>query len=538
MLRLKKSNPLRLLQFLPEPKPEITYKKGKLSITAKDVDIYNFVSNLRASTNKNFLITTGTTGTITGTLTNVSFKSGLDSLLLNNGFYLTQKDSIYYISRSQYYSSLDAGKNQVRGAYWVSAHSGRVTIDVSDASVGHILDDIANQLNLQIVKLQVPDSKVTVKCSDTPFETALNYIFEGTDFSFKKDDGAYIIGNKISQDLQTTKLIKLLYLRADKFKESIPASLTKQATIGVSIEHNALVVTGPSDAINNIKDYVYAVDKPVPQVMIRALVVDYNLTNSLQYGIKAGNGDSTYTANTPDSYYPGVNVTASGNKINKLLNDIGTIKLFGSDINIGKLGKLPSNFYVNLKALEDKGIANVKSQPILSTLNGHTASLKIGTTQNYVFNNILPITNAANTTSTYLQQESIQKIEASISFEITPWVGPNGELTIEVKPDFQTPVGTFSPDKNLIPAINTRSMVSTVRIRDGETIILGGMIQESDNNTQEKLPLIGDIPILGALFTNTDKSKTKSELMIYITPTISYGDELGNVYFNGANRNF
>ncbi len=520
----------------PEPEPVISYKKGKISMDVKDVDIQNFVDKLRITTKKNFLITSGTSGKITGLLTNVSFKSGLDNLLLNNGFYLTDKDSIFYISRSRYYSSLDAAKNQVRGSYWVSAHSGKVTIDVSEASVDHILDDIANQLNLQIVKLQVPDAKVTVKCSDVPLETALNYIFEGTDFSYKKDEGAFIIGNKTSQDLQSTKLIKLLYLRADKFKESIPATLTKQSTVGVSIEHNALVVTGSSNAINSIKDYVAAVDKPVPQVMIEALVVDYNLSSGFQFGVNAGRGDSAYTANATNSYYPGVNITASGNSVNKILKDIGTINLFGSDINIGKLGKLPSDFYVNLQALESKGIANVKSQPILSTLNGHTASLKIGTTQNYVFNNILPITNATNSTSTYLQQETIQKIEASISFEITPWVGPNDELTIEVKPDFQTPVGAFSPDKNLIPAINTRSMVSTVRIRDGETIILGGMIQDSNNNTQQKFPFIGDIPIIGALFTNSDKTDTKSELMIYITPRISYGDELGNLYFNGADQ--
>ncbi len=521
----------------PEPQPVIIYERGRLSVKLADVDIHNFVSKLREVTKKNFLITTGTVGRLTGTLTNVSFNSGLVNLLLNNGFLLTYKDSIYYISRSRYYSSLVAGKNQVRGSYWVSARGNKVTIDVTDASVDHILDDIANQINLQIVKLQVPDAKVTVKCSDVPLETALNYIFEGTNFSYKRDGNAFIIGNKTSQDLESTKLIKLLYLRADKFKESIPPSLTKQATVGVSIEHNALVVTGSSDAINSIRDYVAAVDKPVPQVMIEALVVDYNLSSGFQFGVNAGRADSAYTANTTNSYYPGVNITASGNSVNKILKDIGTINLFGSDINIGKLGKLPSDFYVNLQALENKGIANVKSQPILSTLNGHTASLKIGTTQNYVFNNILPITNATNSTSTYLQQETIQKIEASISFEITPWVGPNDELTLEVKPDFQTPVGPFSPDKNEIPAINTRSMVSTVRIRDGETIILGGMIQDSDNNTQEKFPFIGDIPIIGALFTNTNKTKNKSELMIYITPKISYGDELGNLYFNGANQN-
>ena len=104
-------------------------------------------------------------------------------------------------------------------------------------------------------------------------------------------------------------------------------------------------------------------------------------------------------------------------------------------------GPMPSNFYVNLKALEEKGIANIKSKPILCTLNGHTASLKIGTVQNYVFDEILPI--ASTVSTSYIQKETIQKIEANISFEITPWVGPNNEFNMEIKPDFETPVQPF-----------------------------------------------------------------------------------------------
>jgi len=101
---------------------------------------------------------------------------------MNNGFYLTEKDSIYYISRSHYYSSLNSDTNKIRGTYWVSAQNDRITMDVTQASVDHIIDDIANQLNLQIVKLKVPDTNVTVKCSDVPVETAFDYIFAGTDF--------------------------------------------------------------------------------------------------------------------------------------------------------------------------------------------------------------------------------------------------------------------------------------------------------------------------------------------------------------------
>jgi type IV pilus assembly protein PilQ len=517
----------------PVQLPVISYEKGKLNVSATDVDIQTFISTLRDATKKNFLLTNGTTGKLTGVLNNINLRTGLNNLLINNGFYLVEKDSIYYISRSQYFSGTNTLTEKVRGSYWVGAHDNLVTIDVNQASADQVINDIANQLNLQIVKLSVPDAKVTIKCSEVSVETAFNYIFDGSKFSYRKDEKAYIIGDKDSKSLQNTKLVKLVYLRADKIKETIPASLIKDVTVGVSIEHNAIILTGSNECIDNIKDYIHSIDLPVPQVTIEALVIDYNLTNAMQLGISAGKTDSTVTGSHSGTYFPGINATASGTRINTFLNGLGNINILGQNINFAKLGNLPSNFYLTLQAQEQNGIANVKSRPILSTLNGHTASLKIGTIQNYVFTDLMPITSV--TSSSYMQKQSLQQIEASISFEITPWVGPNSELTLEIKPNFQTPASSFTADINNIPAINTRAMVSTVRLRDGETIVLGGLIQDTENNTVSKTPYLGDIPLIGLLFTSTNKTKIKSELMIYITPHISYGDDLGNVYYDYSN---
>ena len=518
----------------PEPPPQVSYKNGKLYIELLNTDIQKFVDELRIKTKRNYLLASGTTGNITGTLSDVDLETGLKNILQNNGFYLTIKDSIYYITRSRYFSSLESASDQTRTQYWVSAQGNRITLDLIKAPLDRIINDLSNQLGMQIVKLAAPDAQVTVKCENVPIETAFNYLFKGTKFTFKKEDGAYIIGNSDSKNLDNTELVKLQYLRADKVKEQLPLALVKDVSVGVSLEHNALILNGLNDNINGLVDYIHSIDQPVPQVLIEALVVDYNLDNTLQFGISAGIGDSA-TISRPNLYYPGIDATISGNKLNEFFNKAGNISLFGQDINIAKLGNLPGSFYVNLKGMEEKGIANIKSKPILSTLNGHTASLKIGTTQNYVFDEILPI--ASTISTSYIQKETIQKIEANISFEITPWVGPNNELTLEIKPDFETPVGPFVPDKKLIPAINTRSLFSTVRLKDGETIVLGGLIQETETNIEDKVPLLGDIPIIGNLFTNVDKKKGKSQLMIYLTPKIYYGDDFGSEYFNCARSN-
>jgi len=106
--------------------------------------------------------------------------------------------------------------------------------------------------------------------------------------------------------------------------------------------------------------------------------------------------------------------------------------------------------------------------------------------------------------------------------EITPWVSSSGEVTTEIHPEFNTPVGNFNSE--VPPTINSRVLDSTVRLKDGETIILGGLIQDTESVNYNKVPILGDIPLLGKLFRNRSIDNSKSELIIFITPYVFYGD--------------
>ncbi|MFA8344333.1 MAG: hypothetical protein ACEPO8_15270 [Rhodothermaceae bacterium] len=532
------------IKDLPKEKPKpktnpavINYNKknDKIDIKVSRTNIKDFIETLRKETSKNYLLVNGTSGFISGELNDIKHDKGLKNILLNNGFYFKKKDSIYFISRAEYFATGKKKQSGRNGNYWVQAESNLLTIDVKDVQLSRILDDITNQLNLQIIKLANPDSKITIKCNSIPLDKALYYLFKGTKFTFKKEDDTYIIGEGTNKNLDNIKLVRLHHLRADKVHEKLPKTLVTGITTEIVVEHNAIALIGNNEKINQLEQYLQEIDHPVPQVMIEALVIDYNLNNLFEMGVQASTGDTAMVGRV-DKWFPGFDVTAGGNTINNALKDIGTMNLFGSSINVGNLGKLPDNFFMNFKLLEEDGIANVKSRPVLSTLNGHTASLRIGTIQNYVFTDIMPIRNQY-TSSDVIQQEKFQKIEAFISFEITPWVGPNNQLTLHLKPDFQTPVGKFSPDKKQIPAINTRTLESTIRLKDGETIVLGGLIQDTENNKVSKVPILGDIPILGSLFRSTSTEDVKAELIIYITPHIFYENEFGARDFNMVEKN-
>jgi type IV pilus assembly protein PilQ len=282
------------------------------------------------------------------------------------------------------------------------------------------------------------------------------------------------------------------------------------------------------DVVEQLREYLAQIDKPVAQVLIEALVVDYDLTRGSEFGIEAGvmGQPDTSIFGRAGSFIPGINLEMSGDYINRKLRQMGTQTLFGRDFNIGKLGKLPSDFYLRLKAMQEKGLANVKSRPILATLNGHKATLSIGTTQYFLLKTTTPY---RDPTQVYLQEsQSFQSIEADVKLEITPFVGSNGQITVEIKPDFRTPVGQLSPD--IPPTINRRALSSTLVMKEGETIVLGGMVQESETETRTQVPILGSIPLLGSLFSSTIKGNRKAELLIYVTPHISYGEAFVNAF--------
>ncbi len=438
----------------------------------------------------------------------------------NNGFAVQKKNGVYIVSRLEYFVGQQTqGGSQKAGPYWISVHDSLVTVDVTNAPLDRVLSDIGRQLNKDMVFYSQVTGNITARATDIPLENAFNLLLRNSNFTYRISDGMYFIGEKANKTMTATKLLRLKYLRAEKVLESIPQSITSMAVLKVIKEHNGIVVVGPNDIITQAEEYLQAIDKPVAQVLIEAIVVDYDRTKGLDLGVTAGylgSKDTTTSFSRTDALIPGVNMMFSGPTLNNALSAIGATNL----------GKLPADFFLNLKAMEQRGIANVKSRPLLATLNGYPAMLSIGTTFYFELTTTTPF--SQNQNQTYLStSQQFTTVEADTKLEITPYVGSDGQITVEIKPDFKTPVG--QPINGIPPNINRRAMSSTLVMREGETIVLGGMVQETESESRTQVPILGSIPLLGYLFSSTSHSTNKSELVIYITPHISYGEAFHNV---------
>jgi type IV pilus assembly protein PilQ len=269
----------------------------------------------------------------------------------------------YFVGQQPANSSGQAGQQGTKmGPYWISVKDSLVTVDVTNAPLDRVLSDMIRQLNTDVVFYNAVTGTVTARATNVSLDRAMDLLLRNTNFDYHEADGIFFVGEKANKALMATKLLKLKCLRAEKILDMIPQSITSQATVKVMKEQNGIVLIAPHDVIAQVEEFFKEIDKPVAQVLIEAIVVDYDRTRGLSLGVDAGfrtNAvDTTSGARTVNTLIPGVDVLYSGWDLKSALQGI---------VNIGKL---PNNFYLNLKALEQKGIANIRSRPLLATLNG------------------------------------------------------------------------------------------------------------------------------------------------------------------------
>ena len=508
-------------------KPLITYEGGLLSMDLKEAEIGEVTRELTQITGQNIILRNGVHGKLSGYLNNVEFENGLNIILTNNGFSLREKNGVYIVDRFGF-SGGGQGNNS---NFWISMENGLVNLDVVNANVTDVVREIGYQSDVNMITYGLPTTTITAKANNLTIEQALTYIFRGTSYTYRKEGEMYIIGDKSTSGIASTKLIRLEHIRSDIVVGLLPASVTGNATVQVIKEQNGLMVIGTNDVILELENFIEQIDFPTPQIMIETLVIDVFTSDMYKLGVSLSQGSA------PDSSYfnpfsvlfgqgsdqsGGLTVQGSGTDANNAFSSGGN--LFG----IRNLGRLPSNFFFRIQALDQEGLVTVRSRPQISTLNGHKASIEIGTTQYYLLTSTTPL----QSSNQIVTQESqrFESIEANVLLEITPWVSASGEVTVEIHPEFNTP--TSSLNSEVPPTINSRVLDSTVRLKDGETIILGGLIEDSESESINKVPILGNIPLLGRLFRSKSTNTMKSELIIFVTPHVFFGDGNDNVRWN------
>lgn len=366
----------------------------------------------------------------------------------------------------------------------VTFANGLVSVRAVRADIHALMGLIALKTGISGAVDDAVDRKVTVNLRDVAPAIAMQSIATANGLALSRLGDLFVLSEGVPTDLATylvsgTQSYRMQNTKADTASGLLPNFL--YSYVKVNPEQNAVVVSAPSQMLAKIGQDLNKVDLPSPQIMIEAVAVEFTDNVSRDLGILINNTVSTSLSNFDSS------------------NGI-----FSYDT----IGKLPQSFATTLRALEVSGKARVRARPQLTVVNGNAANIFIGQ-QRFI---------QTQTNNFGQTQTRIQPVDVGVKLSVTPLTGGNGEVTTTIAPE----VSNITEQDQLtgLPVLSTRNANTTVRVHDGETIVIGGLTLNQEQVTDSKVPILGDIPIIGNLFHSRNKTRVQTELVVFVTPHI------------------
>lgn len=404
----------------------------------------------------------------------------------------------------------------------------RISLSFQSVEIRSLLQIIADVAGTNMVVSDSVNGDLAMRLQNVPWDQALDIILKSKGLGMRRQGNVMMVApvaeiaarEKAELEAQNqavqlaplrSEIIQVNYAKAADLKSLITSEksslLSDRGRISVDDRTNTLIVLETRDHISDIRELIGRLDIPVRQVLIESRIViandDYSKEIGARFGVAAIGGAGGGTLATSG--------TTSGTA--GLINT-GTVTL-PSDFNVnlpaaagaGSLGLafLSSRYLIDaeLSAMQTEGRGEVISTPRVITANGKKALIEQGQE--------IPYQSSSANAGT-----NVQFKKAVLSLDVTPQVTPDNRvlMDLEIRNDA---AGTVTQG---VPSIDTKRVTTQVLIKTGETVVLGGVYQQSNTKSASKVPLLGDIPLLGALFRNDLTKATKRELLIFITPKI------------------
>jgi type II secretory pathway component GspD/PulD (secretin) len=368
-----------------------------------------------------------------------------------------------------------------------AAQGERFTLEARDVDLADVIRLLGARSGQNVVADgSVKPQRVTLRLKDVTFDEALAALLTAYGLQTHRDGRIVFVGDAAAMNRRfpgeaaaggalASESIPLRHLRASDAVKSLRAVIP-DGTLLAEDRRNAVVVSGSADVHATVRALLHELDAPGRQVMIEVRVADVQPVN-----------DTT---------------------------NVG-VQFGGTGYGTGALGQFPyaltkGSVVVNaqIDALVQRGRASILAQPRIATLNNREASLLIG--EQY------PVVTVNQQTGF----PSVQTIDVGVRLRLTPTIGADGSITAEFHPEYSQIIGF----NNNFPIVANRKVDATLRVRDGETIVLGGLFQDVDSETITKFPVLGDLPVLGAFFRNRQTTHNKDEVVFFITPHVIAND--------------
>jgi len=373
-----------------------------------------------------------------------------------------------------------------------------ISLTVQNGNVRDVLNAIAAISGYSIVVGEKVTGNITVDLHNVDFDTAMDVIARANELSYTRygDNTVLVTTNDNAEETGPLQVFKLQYANAEELSEQLDDML-EDGEIAYDAVTNSLLVTGSSNDINRIRDAVRALDVCTKQVTVEAKVIAISRNDDEDLGLN-------WSWTEDPVAQSGVTYSGGGK--------FSFTHAFGTSIS------------ATMNALFSQGRGKILASPNMLTIPGKEASILIGDS--------IPV--VTTTTINGETSTTTQYIDAGIRLVYTPILSDGGIITSEVRTEVNTVSTNYMVNGNY--SIQNRTAEATVRMRDGETLVLGGLLDEEESKSLSEVPLLSKIPILGELFKFRSKTKQKVEVIILLTPHVTESGESPAIYDERSHR--
>ncbi|MFC1704445.1 secretin N-terminal domain-containing protein [Candidatus Omnitrophota bacterium] len=455
-----------------------------ISLDLRDMDVVDVYKFLAFKGNFNISISKNLAGRVTLFLKKVSVRDSLDIISLANGLaYKIMGENIIHVMTEAEYVSMYGKK--------FSDKTDVEIIRLSYAKPAYVLEALKN-IKSDIGRLVIDEDSGSVVIIDT-IDTTKKML---------------ALVEAIDKPLET-KIYNLKYANADDVAGKLRAKLDNKAVGSVQADarSNQLVIQAFPDRITEVETIIAALDTKTKAVLIAVRILKITLNPQYDMGISwEAIFDNLKGLDTVGSFPISSTVSTDAS--------IGTV----GKIAVGNLSS--DDFTTELKLLKQVAETKVLSNPSLMVVNNHEARIHIGDKLAYV------TTTTIGTGESQQVNETITFIDVGVQFTVTPTINDAGFITMAIKPEISSQAGTLeTPQGSEVPLINTTLVETRIIVKDGHTVVIGGLKKDDYNKTKKGIPGLMNIPVIGTIFSNETKSKTQTEIVILLTPHIVTGAE-------------
>jgi type IV pilus secretin PilQ/predicted competence protein len=419
---------------------------------------------------------------------------------------------------------------------------GNVTIDFKDADIQNVLRILSYKSGVNIIAGKDVTGLVTMRLVDVPWEKALDVVLKTYGYAYERDGNIVRVATleNLRNEELSVQVYPLNYAKAASVEQSVRDVLSDRGKVRSDERSNMVIVTDIPTSLLQVQRVITHIDKPNAQVVIQAKVIEATLGDGDRFGIK-WNVKAKATGSTRPTTLPFQSVTQD--MLEKYLPDgkapttgtssIGTSGATTSSTESEFPTRLPqptfpvaekvdfrfgtldfSEFQAVLEMIQERRDAKVLSEPHVTTLNNQEAKILVGEVIS------IPIFER-NSTTGRMEITGYSDRDLGIRLSVIPQINNANEIVVNVHPEITNLLGYDDLAADIkAPRFSTREAETQVRIKSGQTIAIGGLIRENTVDSKVKVPILGDLPLVGQAFSHTDKRVEKTDLLFFLTVSV------------------